>query len=58
MQQAHAQQGTDVSGMNVGMRVNDAVVCISYLGVDYEYRRQGIGRHLVDYVQQIAEQLK
>lgn len=38
-----------------GWSQGDVCVGVHYIGVDYEYRRQGIGRQLLDYVKDIAQ---
>lgn len=39
-----------------GWEHEDLAVSVQYIGVDFEYRRQGIGRQLLDMVQDIAWQ--
>lgn len=37
-----------------GAGARDMVVGVYYIGVDFEYRRQGIGAQLLDYVVEVA----
>ncbi len=34
----------------------DVAVAVQYLGVDFEYRRQGLGHHLMDTVRDVAKE--
>lgn len=36
----------------------DTAVGIYYIGVDFEYRRQGIGSQLLDYVSEVAQECR
>lgn len=50
----------DIRGIlrSAGWAEEDFMLSIYFLGVDYEYRRQGIGRVLLDYIRELGTQLR
>ncbi len=43
-------------GEEIGCAPHELCVCVWYLGVDYEFRRQGVGRQMMDLAKQVAQE--
>ncbi|GFH11693.1 N-acetyltransferase domain-containing protein, partial [Haematococcus lacustris] len=41
-----------------GLKPMDQVMAVPFLGVDFEFRRQGLGKQLMDVAREVAQQAK
>jgi ribosomal protein S18 acetylase RimI-like enzyme len=56
-QEPSTAEGDDVQDLLVkgGWRASDVIARVYYVGVDFEFRKQGVGRQLLDIVKEVAK---